>query len=88
LYVWYCQFCLLSLLFSFFFLSLLYSCCCSFLYSGETRLSNTYTCIPTYIYRLSVSSSRYGFFLACILSSFCMLLFLLVTSHYPFHDRP
>ena len=38
MYVWYCQFCLLSFFsFSFFlFSSLLYSCCCSFLYSDET----------------------------------------------------
>lgn len=87
-------FVVLSLSLSFFFLSLLYSCwCCSFLNSGETRLSNTHTYIRTYTNVISqislsfyVSLIRYGSFLACILSSFFRMLFLLVISHFLFHN--
>jgi hypothetical protein len=46
------------------------------------------TYIHTYIYKLSIFFSliRHGSFLDCSRSSFCKMLFLLVTSHFPCHD--
>ncbi len=77
-----------------FFSSLSCLCCThvvvvSFLYSVK-RVCQTHirTYIHTYIYKLSIFFSliRHGSFLDCSRSSFCKMLFLLVTSHFPCHD--